>query len=94
MSDTPKNEVADNRTMRRAVIGVVSSDKMDKTIKVAVTREYKHPKYEKRVRRKASYTAHDEAGEARVGDTVEIVETRRLSKTKSWRLLKILKRAQ
>ncbi|MDR0361282.1 MAG: 30S ribosomal protein S17 [Planctomycetota bacterium] len=74
--------------------GVVESAKMRKSIRVSVTREFKHPKYEKRVRRKNSYVAHDEKEEAKVGDVVEIMETRKLSKTKNWRLVKILKRAE
>ena len=82
------------RTRRRIVTGVVTSDKMDKTIKVTVQRDFKHPKYEKRIRRQTVYTAHDEANEAKTGDMVEITETRKLSKTKGWRLVKVLKRAE
>jgi len=61
------------RTRRRIVTGVVTSDKMDKTIKVTVQRDFKHPKYEKRIRRQTVYTAHDEANEAKTGDTVLIM---------------------
>ncbi|MDR1612343.1 MAG: 30S ribosomal protein S17 [Planctomycetota bacterium] len=82
------------RTRRRTLQGVVESTKMRKSIRVGVTREFKHPKYEKRVRRKNSYVAHDEGQEAKVGDVVEIMETRKLSKTKNWRLIKILKRVE
>ena len=82
------------RSVRRSVTGVVTSDKMDKTIKVMVLREFKHPKYEKRMRRKTVYAAHDETNDAKAGDTVEITETRRLSKSKTWRLLKVVKRRQ
>ena len=82
------------RTRRRTVTGVVTSDKMQKTIKVTVQRDFKHPKYEKRIRRQTVYSAHDGADEAKTGDTVEIAETRKLSKTKGWRLLKVLKRAE
>jgi small subunit ribosomal protein S17 len=82
------------RTKRRVVTGVVTSDKMDKTIKVTVQRELKHAKYEKRVRRATVYAAHDEKNEAKDGDTVEIVESRRLSKSKTWRLAKVLRRAE
>lgn len=89
--DTPK--AADVRRPRRQVTGIVTSDKMDKTIKVTVLREFKHPKYEKRIRRSTVYTAHDENKEAKMGDTVTITETRRLSKTKTWRLLTVDKRA-
>ncbi len=81
------------RRVRRTVTGLVTSDKMDKTIKVTVQREFKHPKYEKRIRRRTVYTAHDENNDAKVGDTVEISETRKLSKTKTWRLVNIVKRA-
>ncbi|MCC8165086.1 MAG: 30S ribosomal protein S17 [Planctomycetes bacterium] len=82
------------RTSRRTVIGVVLSNKMQKTILVTVMREFKHPKYEKRVRRTKHYVVHDEKGEARPGDQVEIMETRKLSKTKNWRLVKVLKRVE
>ena len=81
------------RKARRTVIGVVASDKMDKTIQVLVSRDFKHPKYEKRIRRSAKYAAHDENNEAKTGDTVEIAECRRLSKTKTWRFVKILKKS-
>lgn len=90
---TPSTAAPEVRRPRRTVIGIVSSDKMQKTIKVTVMRDFKHPKYEKRIRRKTVYTAHDEKSEAKMGDTVEIAETRPLSKTKNWRLKKILKRA-
>jgi len=66
---------------------------MDKTVKVTVTRDYKHPKYEKRIRRSAVYAAHDEKNEARAGDTVRIAECRRLSKTKTWRLVAVLQKS-
>ena len=82
------------RSARRTLVGVVISAKMEKSIRVNVMREFKHPKYEKRVRRNASYVAHDENSEAKTGDTVEIMETRKLSKTKNWRLVKVLKRSE
>ncbi len=85
---------AEKRNNRRTVSGIVTSIKMDKTILVDIMREFKRPKYEKRVRRTKSYVAHDEKNEAKVGDTVEIMETRKLSKTKCWRLVKILKRVE
>jgi len=87
-------ENAATRNQRRILIGIVTSDKMDKTIKVTIQRQTKHPLYEKRVNRKTVCTVHDEKNEAKAGDTVEIVETRKLSKTKCWRLNKILKRAE
>lgn len=83
---------ATGRNVRRVVIGVVTSTKMDKTIKVTVSRQVKHPIYEKRINRNTVYTAHDEKNEAQEGDTVEIMETRKLSKTKCFRLVRILKR--
>jgi small subunit ribosomal protein S17 len=90
MSEVAKVE----RTNRRTVQGSVISCKMEKTILVAVMREFKHPKYEKRVRRTKHYAVHDEKSEAKVGDVVEIMETRKLSRTKTWRLLSILKHGE
>lgn len=81
------------RSMRRSVIGTVCSDKMDKTIKVEVNTSVKHPVYEKRINRHSVFTAHDENNEAKIGDVVEICETRKLSKTKCFRLVKVLKSA-
>ena len=82
------------RTRRRVVSGKVVSNRMQKTIRVNVLREFKHQKYEKRIRRSTVYVAHDEHNEARPGDWVEIIETRPLSKTKRWRLGKVLSRAE
>lgn len=70
--------------------GVVISDKMQKTVIVAVTRLMQHPKFKKVVRRKIKYAVHDEKGEAKVGQKVQIVQTRPLSKTKRWRLVRVL----
>ena len=81
------------RNTRRTVVGTVCSDKMDKTIKVEVNIQVKHPVYEKRVNSRSVYTAHDENNEAKQGDMVEIMETRKLSKTKCFRLVKVLRRA-
>ncbi|GAB4159553.1 MAG: hypothetical protein Kow00107_08010 [Planctomycetota bacterium] len=78
------------RGRRKSVIGVVASDKMDKTITVRVERLVQHPKYKKFIRRWTALKAHDENNEARIGDTVEIMETRPLSKTKRWRLVRIV----
>jgi small subunit ribosomal protein S17 len=78
------------RNSRRTLQGVVTSDKMDKTIAVLVERTYKHPKYGKYVRRHTKYLAHDEEGLANVGDVVELASTRPLSKTKRWRLLRVI----
>jgi small subunit ribosomal protein S17 len=81
------------RGIKKTEIGVVASDRMDKTITVAVERLTEHPKYGKRIRRSTKYYAHDEAQEAKVGDKVEIAEMRPLSKKKRWRLLRIIERA-
>lgn len=85
------SEVA-TRNMRRVVIGTVYSDKMDKTISVEVNTQVKHPIYEKGVNRRTVYKVHDENNEAKVGDIVEIMETRKISKNKCFRLVKVLKR--
>lgn len=77
------------RNDRRSVQGIVVSDSMDKTITVKVETKIQHPVYKKRVNISKKYKAHDENNEARVGDTVTIMETRPLSKTKRWRLVKI-----
>jgi len=79
--------------MRRRARGVVTSDKMDKTIVVTVERLKRHPRYEKFVRRRSAFKAHDPHNDAREGDLVEIEETRPLSKTKRWRLVRILRRS-
>lgn len=82
------------RGMRKTKIGVVVSDKMDKSRVVAVTRRVKHPRYEKYVTRTSTFMCHDEANESRVGDKVLIVETRPLSRRKRWRLVEILEKAK
>ena len=76
---------------RKTVSGVVTSNKMSKTITVKSEKLVKHPKYGKFVRRVTTYKAHDEENKASIGDTVEIAETRPLSKTKRWRLVGIVK---
>ena len=81
------------RGTRKTVIGLVVSDKMNKTIVVQVTRLEKHKKYKKYLRRYTKFYAHDEKREAKIGDTVEIVETRPLSKLKRWRLVKVVVKA-
>jgi small subunit ribosomal protein S17 len=82
------------RNNRKERIGVVVSDKMDKSIIVNVERSFMHPTYGKIVRRKKRYFAHDEKNESKSGDTVRIIETRPLSKLKNWRLGEILKKAR
>ncbi len=81
------------RRRRPTRIGVVSSDRRDKTIKVEVSYLVKHPKYGKYIRRRTVLHAHDENNEAKVGDTVEVMMCRPISKTKSWRLVRIVERA-
>ena len=82
------------RNLRKVRVGVVSSNKMDKTITVKVERKVKHPIYGKFVKKTTKFMAHDEANTCGVGDTVLIMETRPLSKNKNWRLVQILERAK
>lgn len=82
--------MAEPRNSRSTIQGVVVSDKMDKTITVQVERVRKHPMYKKYVRLHSKFHAHDEAGEAHVGDTVELMACRPLSKLKRWRLLRVV----
>ncbi|MCD6454682.1 MAG: 30S ribosomal protein S17 [Candidatus Aminicenantes bacterium] len=79
---------------RQRKIGVVTSDKMDKSIVVMVERLVKHPLYKKYIKRRSKFMAHDERNEAREGDVVMIEETRPLSKRKRWRLVKIIERVK
>ncbi len=82
------------RNLRKERIGVVVSNKMDKSIVVAVARKEKHPIYGKFVKKTTKLVAHDEKNECNEGDTVRIMETRPLSKTKNWRLVEILEKAK
>jgi small subunit ribosomal protein S17 len=82
------------RNLRKTRIGVVVSDKPDKTIVVSVTRQLMHKKYGRIVRSKKKYAAHDEKNECGIGDTVRIIETRPLSKTKRWRVGEVLQKAR
>lgn len=82
------------RNLRKERIGVVVSDKMDKSIIVAVARKVKHPIYGKFVNKTTKFHAHDEDNTCNAGDTVKIMETRPLSKTKCWRLVEIMERAK
>lgn len=84
--------LAEERTRRKARTGVVVSDKADKTVTVVVERRFPHPLYGKGVKRDKKYHAHDENNEYQVGDTVRIVETRPLSKTKRWRVVELIER--
>jgi small subunit ribosomal protein S17 len=81
------------RHHRKERVGVVVSDKMDKTITVKVVRASKHPVYSKMMKKQAKFKAHDEKKEAKIGDTVRIAETRPLSKTKRWRLIEVVNKA-
>lgn len=78
---------------KKAYTGVVVSDKMDKTVVVAVTRLYQHPQYKKTVKKAAKFKAHDAENACKPGDKVSIEETRPISKDKRWRVVKILERA-
>jgi len=82
------------RNLRKSRIGNVVSDKMDKTIVVAVQERYKHPLYKKTVTQTKKFKAHDENNECGIGDTVEIAETRKLSKDKNWRVIRIVEKAK
>lgn len=82
------------RNLRKERIGVVVSNKMDKSIVVAVKRKVKHPIYGKFVNKTTKFTAHDEENTCNEGDTVRIMETRPLSKNKRWRLVEIIERAK
>lgn len=84
----------ETRNLRKERIGVVSSNKMDKTITVAVKWKERHPMYGKYVNKTRKFHAHDEKNDCNTGDTVRIMETRPLSKTKRWRLVEIIERAK
>jgi len=83
---------AQARRPRRMAVGVVTSDKMNKSRRVEIARLVRHPRYGKYIRRRTICYVHDETNESHLGDTVEIMETRPLSKTKNWRLLRIVTR--
>ena len=84
----------ETRNLRKERTGVVTSNKMDKSITVAIQWKEKHPIYGKFVSKTKKYHAHDENNECNIGDTVKIMETRPLSKTKRWRLVQIIERAK
>lgn len=88
------NEQATERNARKSRTGLVVSDKMEKTVVVAIERRVPHPVYGKMVTRTKRLKAHDEENSAKVGDTVRIVETRPLSKDKRWRVVEIMHRAR
>lgn len=82
------------RNLRKTRIGVVSSNKMDKTITVNVERKIKHPLYGKFLKKTTKFHAHDEKNECSIGDTVKIMETRPMSKTKRWRLVEVVEKVK
>ncbi len=84
----------ESRGIRKSKVGMVVSDRMDKTVVVRVERLVPHPVYKKYVKRRTTYKAHDERNEFRVGDRVEIVETRPVSKEKRWRVSRLIERPE
>lgn len=82
------------RALRKERVGVVTSNKMEKSVVVSVERKMKHPKYGKFVKQTKKFVAHDEKNECNIGDTVRIMETRPISKNKCWRLVEIIERAK
>jgi small subunit ribosomal protein S17 len=94
VSEQATETTAAPRGRRKVRTGVVVSDAMDKTILVRIDRQVRHPLYDKTVRRSSKLAAHDETNDAHVGDTVRVVETRPLSKSKRWRLVEIVERAK
>ena len=84
----------EKRNLRKERIGIVISNKMDKSVVVAVKRKVKHPIYGKFVNKTTKFTAHDEENTCNIGDTIKIMETRPISKNKCWRLVEIVERAK
>ena len=84
----------EKRNLRKERIGIVTSDKMDKSIVVSVERKVKHPKYGKFVKNTTKFVAHDEKNECGEGDVVKIMETKPISKNKCWRLVQIIEKAK
>ena len=84
----------EKRNLRKTRVGIVSSDKMDKTVVVAIEDSVRHPIYKKIIKRTIKFKAHDENNECRIGDKVRIMETRPLSKDKRWRLVEIVEKAK
>jgi small subunit ribosomal protein S17 len=89
-----EEQATQERNRRKVRTGVVVSEKMDKTVLVSMDRKFRHPLYGKIVRRSSKLAAHDENNDAHVGDTVRVMETRPLSKTKRWRVVEIVERAK
>src|SRR6059058_6453700 len=93
MAETQQGQAARQRGKRRHEVGVVTSDKMSKTRRVEIPRLVKHPRYGKYIRRRTICHVHDEKNESHQGDTVEIMESRPMSKTKHWRLVRVVIKA-
>lgn len=85
---------SEERNLRKTKVGVVKSDKMDKTVVVQVTEHVKHPLYKKFIKRSVTMKAHDENNECGIGDRVRVMETRPLSKDKHWRVVNIIEKAK
>lgn len=94
MSNEAQSGATEQRNQRKLVRGTVVSNKMQKTVVVQVDRKVRHPIYEKFVSRRTKLYAHDEKSEAAIGDVVEICQTRPLSKTKCWRLVRVVQKAK
>lgn len=94
MADTEPTTTEEARSARKTREGIVTSEKMDKTIVVAIVERVRHPKYAKFIQRTKKLYVHDEANNAHVGDRVRVVETRPLSKLKRWRVTDVLERAK
>ena len=94
MAENTNTAATESRNLRKTRIGVVTSNKMTKTITVAVERKVKHPIYGKFVKKTTKFHAHDEKNEASIGDVVRIMETRPMSKTKRWRLVEIVEKVK
>jgi small subunit ribosomal protein S17 len=84
----------EERNLRKEKIGIVTSNKMEKSIVISVERKVKHPKYGKFVNKTTKFVAHDDANTCNIGDTVKIIETRPISKNKCWRLVEVIERAK
>ena len=94
MPDGEERRSTVDRNLRKVRVGKVTSNKMDKTVVVAIEEHVKHPLYKKVVKRTYKLKAHDEKNECNIGDTVRVMETRPLSKEKRWRLVEIIERAK
>jgi small subunit ribosomal protein S17 len=94
MAETTNSKASQPRAMRKTRVGLVVSDKMNKTVVVAIERRMAHPVYGKMMTRTTRLKAHDEENTAKAGDTVRIMETRPMSKDKRWRLVEIVQRAR